>query len=433
MQLDEPKVDTKILMVNQLWLWVIQDNTIITSTTDEVEDPEETFLQRVLDNLYQTDLDGIVQTKRSQSAIYHVAGVIMDTARGLFNAREIQITSATDSKISPLNVYSKAIQRMRDTEIKLFADFRESLKRKEKEPDNTEPRVQSGTNLGDQHPKQSVPERDEINRPGSQEIRASEHSTSEKNQYPKQEEFWGNNENPYENISHETELLEKTKNILDELNILKTLAQEQRRVNDLWEKMRSNDRIRRAVSPSEIVEDIESMMEDAKSVQSDIRMLLDLKQKEASIIEAQATRRQSDTVMTFTMVTIVFLPASFLTSLFALNISDFPHENGKVSYKGRWIFPIIFGVSFVVSAILVVLAFNANWLKHLINQIRAKKGQQRGKERTSDSTHEKQNIRQHFKTFGEWVGRKKTYKTRKPGDLEKGKGNIGQGMMNGMK
>lgn len=62
-------------------------------------------------------------------------------------------------------------------------------------------------------------------------------------------------------------------------------------------------------------------MNEAKSVQRAIEMLLDLKQKQANILEAEWTRQQSvesrkqsvqttkqgETIMVFTVVTIVFV------------------------------------------------------------------------------------------------------------------------------
>lgn len=110
----------------------------------------------------------------------------------------------------------------------------------------------------------------------------------------------------------ETQLLDEVKDILDELNILKTLAQDQKVVDDLWKSF-SKIPGNRHLSPLETKEDIESMIEDAKSVQSAINTLLDLKQKEATILEAQATRRQSDAVMVFTVVTIIFVSSTFIS------------------------------------------------------------------------------------------------------------------------
>lgn len=79
------------------------------------------------------------------------------------------------------------------------------------------------------------------------------------------------------------------------------------------------------------------------------------------------------------------LPASFLTSLLALNISSFPHVGGDVKFQGRLIFPIIcecffllyeylansdclsfldeVGASIAVSGLFALIAFNASKLK----------------------------------------------------------------------
>jgi Mg2+ and Co2+ transporter CorA len=133
--------------------------------------------------------------------------------------------------------------------------------------------------------------------------------------------------NPYENILDETRLLEEIKDVLDELNILKALAQDQERVDNAWKRVATKVKISRAVSASEIKTEIESMIEDAKSVQGDINSLLDLKQKEAGIVEAQATRRQSDTVMTFTIVTIIFVCDHSSVAELLANASSYPRHS----------------------------------------------------------------------------------------------------------
>lgn len=136
--------------------------------------------------------------------------------------------------------------------------------------------------------------------------------------------------NPYENILDETRLLEEIKDVLDELNILKTLAQEQERVDNSWKRIATKVKVSRAVSASEIKMEVESMIEDAKSVQGDINSLLDLKQKEAGIVEAQATRRQSDTVMTFTIVTIIFVRHHCPVAELIANVSSYPRRSLRV-------------------------------------------------------------------------------------------------------
>ncbi|RAH75055.1 uncharacterized protein BO66DRAFT_425383 [Aspergillus aculeatinus CBS 121060] len=325
----------QILKVNQLWLWILHDgkiNTIITSVTQEVEDGEKTFLERVLDKLNQADFDVPEEKKEQGSSLpaYQIRIVqgILDTARDMFDARDVLIDPPLKEKIAPLDVYRRAIQKMRDKEIELFAGFRDALNLKARKGE-------------------------------SQARQTSQQNGLSSQRGPEPQKFWeskSTSENPYKRIDDETNVLHEIKDILDELNILKSLAHDQDNV------------AKSKFTLSEVSNDIQGMVRDAISIQTDINTLLDLKQKKAGIVEAQATRSQSDTVMSFTVVTIICLPASFLTSLFALDISDFPHENGNLVYQGRWIFPIIFGVSLVVSAFFVALAYNANWLKILIQR-----------------------------------------------------------------
>lgn len=115
-------------------------------------------------------------------------------------------------------------------------------------------------------------------------------------------------ENPYENIVQETSLLVLVNDILDELNILQTLVRDQQHVCSLWKGPRQKTQVEGdyfSVDERDAV--IVEMIRDAQSLQDAINRLLDLKQKQATIMEAQATRRQSDSVMVFTVVTVVFV------------------------------------------------------------------------------------------------------------------------------
>jgi Mg2+ and Co2+ transporter CorA len=121
--------------------------------------------------------------------------------------------------------------------------------------------------------------------------------------------------NPYDNISEETELLREVKDISDELNMLKNLAEDQEDVwKKIWKDGQNPDATFTYDTPSEIKAEIEEMIKEADFVQQAIDTLLDLKQKQANIVEAKYTRKQSDdtavqgdTIMVFTMVTILFV------------------------------------------------------------------------------------------------------------------------------
>ncbi|EUC42768.1 hypothetical protein COCMIDRAFT_28680 [Bipolaris oryzae ATCC 44560] len=68
---------------------------------------------------------------------------------------------------------------------------------------------------------------------------------------------------------------------------------------------------------------IAQLDEDAARVEKSIMAKLDLKQKHASLQESHATGVMSAAVLGFTLITIIFTPLSFLTSLFALSIDSF--------------------------------------------------------------------------------------------------------------
>ncbi|KAI1199394.1 hypothetical protein F5X97DRAFT_120187 [Nemania serpens] len=70
---------------------------------------------------------------------------------------------------------------------------------------------------------------------------------------------------------------------------------------------------------------------------------LSLHEAEISREQAVIVGKQGQTLMVFTVITVIFTPLSFLTSLFALNISVFPRSGENVVYWPTWVFGIMFG------------------------------------------------------------------------------------------
>ena len=61
--------------------------------------------------------------------------------------------------------------------------------------------------------------------------------------------------------------------------------------------------------------------------------------------------------MVFTVVTVIFLPLSFLTAFFALDIEDFPHNSeGAQEMPLSFVSKFVFGIGFVVAVFCVFLA-----------------------------------------------------------------------------
>ncbi|PVH85271.1 hypothetical protein DL98DRAFT_55275 [Cadophora sp. DSE1049] len=113
---------------------------------------------------------------------------------------------------------------------------------------------------------------------------------------------------------------------------------------------------------------IVEMDSHAGRVQEAVLSVLGLEQNEAAMQEAMSSReqaqesiRQGRTLMVFTIVTIPFLPASFLASLFALDIAVFPHVGDSLAWPD-WAFGVIFGLTLALFALIIALAF---YLEHI--------------------------------------------------------------------
>ncbi|KAI0399839.1 hypothetical protein F4802DRAFT_602577 [Xylaria palmicola] len=85
----------------------------------------------------------------------------------------------------------------------------------------------------------------------------------------------------------------------------------------------------------------EKLDQEAERVEKNILVQLDLKQKHASLKETHTATVMSASIVGFTVITIIFAPLSFLTSLFALPIDQFSQNqndgNYTTNYIGKWI------------------------------------------------------------------------------------------------
>ncbi|KAF2650652.1 hypothetical protein K491DRAFT_125414 [Lophiostoma macrostomum CBS 122681] len=75
--------------------------------------------------------------------------------------------------------------------------------------------------------------------------------------------------------------------------------------------------------------------EDAQRVERSITAMLDLKTKHAAMREAHTSAIMSAAVLGFTIVTIIFTPLSFLTSLLALPMADFQTSQSQSSFTSE--------------------------------------------------------------------------------------------------
>jgi hypothetical protein len=110
--------------------------------------------------------------------------------------------------------------------------------------------------------------------------------------------------------------------------------------------------------------DINRMDKAVKSVYDNLFEVLDLKQKHANSIEVRLSRdrameaaQQGRTIMVFTIVTIIFLPMSFLAAFFAINIVEFPYVSNGAGLHLSFVAKYIFGIGMAVSVPLIAMAY----------------------------------------------------------------------------
>lgn len=129
------------------------------------------------------------------------------------------------------------------------------------------------------------------------------------------------------------------RDIDDELStISRLLVQQEETVMQMVELYKSVEQFKQSPSGveylkqaldhiSEYKKQIEEMRKNANLANQSFKDLLDIKQKQANVDEARMARWQADvsqnqsrSIMIFTVITIIFLPLTFFTGLFGMNV-----------------------------------------------------------------------------------------------------------------
>ncbi|TVY89087.1 Ankyrin [Lachnellula willkommii] len=202
-------------------------------------------------------------------------------------------------------------------------------------------------------------------------------------------------------IGQETDLLAETKDIRDELNMMKKVFEDQQHVLpaveasicDIYkDEQRSQQEVKKRFADQlKIVgmhiKDIDRMDKQAQRINEGIIDMLDLKQKHANAFEARfardqatSTARQSQTIMVFTIVTIVFLPMSFIAAFFTINIQEFP--NGGNNLPLAYVSKYMFGIGLSISIPMIFIAFYLDDIGGLLKNSRNRLKHWRWKKKT---------------------------------------------------
>ncbi|MCJ1426325.1 hypothetical protein MMC29_004228 [Sticta canariensis] len=361
-----------ILMVDQLWLWILDGGKLFDcsrlmkpSKTPSTDTVITSFPQRWNRRQFDNDLDvvesirkhiNLVEGRDPLRSAYDLAVLISSFCSEVFFERE-DAPEPLDEKLQILEFFDKSIGNVTADETECFnrlAKFFKELDSKTRENEGNF--IEAMKKEDDDH--------------------ESEGQTNL------------NTDKPYDvfyHIGDEAALLREIKDIRDELNIITKVFMDQQKALEAMHKLVSSKVSFKGKTPSsEIIRRIKRHMNDIKEIDDHasrtyeaLNHLLDLKQKHANVCEARWTReqaqqtaKQSNTIMVFTIVTIIFLPLSFMAAFFALQIVQFPKDpkTGALALELNYVARYLFGISAAIIVPFIVIAFNVNRLNRNIRE-----------------------------------------------------------------
>ncbi|CAG7924323.1 unnamed protein product [Penicillium olsonii] len=338
--------DPKIFMVDQLWMWVLGTNLIVTAFPQRWDQPKNDPLN-VLDGIIE-DINS--KTRDPVRSVYDLAMIITNRCSGVFDRHRLG-----DEEYQFLDMFESSIGIATDKETLLFNQFNHASVQ-------ASDWLKSHRKLDGSFSSSRTKSVD-----GTDEDGLSSDYCDEYGQPLFVDRLL--------DIGQETDLLAETKDIRDELNMIRTVLEHQKYVLIDFQDVtcetyqgqnRSQVDVKKRFKDQQRVidmhlKDIDRMDKQAERIYHSITDLLDLKQKHANAFEARfardqaaGTTRQSKTIMVFTIVTIVFLPLSFISSIFTINLKQF--ENLNLGYVAKY----TFGIGFAISIPLVWVALTVD-------------------------------------------------------------------------
>ncbi|KAK0613539.1 hypothetical protein B0T14DRAFT_499008 [Immersiella caudata] len=376
----EIKKISKLIMVDQLWMWVLDEQTIITS-----------FPRRYGYNKF--DLHGIHKSIRNRlsnarknqiRSIFDVALIILDECTNTFFDR----TKTHDSQPQVMDIFSEAIG---DVHVWHWTQKASKVYRSKPEHNETQ---DLHVPLLDIHPEGKLQREvkdilDELDiminitrrqrelikrfcrhvenildpegrwRHGSED---QSHGVAEDDEFKEKETAnastttprMGDSANQGSRAKGATQSL-SGKGVANDEEKAKQEEEKRdksRRKKHLeWFRMQSQDLL---CEVGDRIEELEGLRESAKSTAQSVNDLLSLKQQQASVVQAwesvnqaEEAVRQGRAIMMFTIITIIFLPLSFMSSIFGMNNIDLEGPGNTWTLRGQLeiMFPIAIGIT----------------------------------------------------------------------------------------
>ncbi|KAF2993228.1 hypothetical protein E8E13_001388 [Curvularia kusanoi] len=321
------RLKPRLIMVDQLWMWIIDENTVVTAFPKRWKARSEPAFDRS-DILERIMIDLTSNTTKIRSAP-QLGHLIMQKCSSTFFPTPIEVDQT--GFLDFLKFFETAIGNVNMKESGAFnklwehSNKMQSLQKEVRCRKTGESRITTGLHYAALHDQ-------ELERQMQAEVSA------------------------LTNITEETNLLKEIKDIVDELNSMLLIYKQQELVigsmgNETGDdsdnedhhlgslrrdsaRTRRHNQIRR--SHARLLQavishksDLETLLSEATKTHDALSMLLDLKQKQAGVLEAEYARQetiettaQGKTLLAFAAVTIVFLPLSFIAAVFSMNARE---------------------------------------------------------------------------------------------------------------
>lgn len=313
----DPEATARVVMVDQLWLWILDDNTLLTSFPRRWgrNKPDPSAVHRGI-----RDHMGKLHHQQKMS-IHDLALIVIDECSKVFFDR----TKPLDQRPEVVAIFGAAISEIAELKQIAYESF--------------------GREIGTWRLEDLLANADEL-------IRKS---------------F---------NIRVEWSVLEEAQHIIDELQVMQEIFSQQITVmSDLHTALESSGvadtTLERA---ADLMHDMKMRraelagLEDLQAkTREQLRELLDIKQQQAGIVEAKAAISRADeavmqgrSIVVFTVFSVVFLPLSFFASIFGMNAQEFVGGDAPMNLREQ--FKYMFSLSSVLTLVSLAFAFSA-WLR----------------------------------------------------------------------
>ncbi|KAH6667730.1 ankyrin repeat-containing domain protein [Halenospora varia] len=355
--------NSPVLMIDQLWLWIIDGKTIVTS-----------FPHRLFDRNSE-DLDATDKTDILKAIVSY-----------LHNARRPEINSS--HSLADL-IISQCVGILHKAEMIPDLDF---LKK---------------------YSVQSNKWADQVMQMLSKFVRDFEEFMIWIKEQPAESEESIRWFESIFSVTDQTQLLRNIQDIKDELGMLKAVFDDQIQVlnaaGGLIEQAdfqcvygcHKNEGYRQRCRHSsktfvdqslKHLKHVERMQVQANQAYDTLKDLLNLKQQQAYVLEARVSRNeaissgeQSKTIMVFTIVTIIFLPLTFVTTIFTLPIAEFSRVvqpdgadfPATAFLQKSYVIKYIIAITFAVAVPLIIAAFEIQPVHNGWKKLRLKMAENR--------------------------------------------------------